>query len=265
MKNNFLKCAIAASTASAALLSFAGSANAFSFTTQYEGTAGKNDVFLKSVTLENGEVVSNFPFITSASVVSNDQYTGGNTGAASADKGDNATTGIKVEDASAADIAFNLGTNNLNNIIDTEDSGSFQIDLNFDHAMDNLLVWERGMNSDLGIQALDADGNLIGNYLKINRSDWVYAGYSIDTLEIGGEQKVGSLGVNFMADLGVSGPVSSVRFFSESGFNGPDWKFVGTNFKRFEEPPADVPEPAMLLGLGLVGGAAFCKRKLANQ
>ena len=263
MKPQFLKYAIAAGTASAALLSFAGSASAFTFTTQYEGTAGKNDVFLKSVTLEDGEIVSDFSFIKGANIVSNDQYTGGNTGAASADKGDNATTGIKVEDASAEDIAFNLGTNNLNNIIDTEDSGSFQIDLHFDKAMDNLLVWERGMNSDLGIQALDADGNLIGNYLKISRSDWVSAGYSIDTLEIGGAQKVGSFGVNFMADLGVSGPVSSVRFFSQSGYNGPDWKFVGTRVERFEEP-SDVPEPTMLLGLGLVGGAAFLKRKFAH-
>lgn len=263
MKISYLKCAIAASTASAALLSFAGSASAFTFTTQYEGGAGKEDVFLKSVTLDSGEIISDFSFITGANIVSNDQYTGGNTGAASADKGDNATTGIKVEDASAEDIAFNLGTNNLNNIIDTEDSGSFQIDLFFGKAMDNLLIWERGMNSDLGIQALDSDGNLIGNYLKINRSDWVSAGYSIDTLEIGGSQKVGSLGVNFMADLGVSGPVSSVRFFSESGFNGPDWKFVGTNVERLEEP-SDVPEPTMLLGLGVVGGAAFLKRKFAH-
>lgn len=252
------KLAIAAGVSSAAMISLAGSAQAFNFTTNYSGSAGKNDVFLESVVLENGEVVQDFSYIQSASIVSNDQYTGGNTGAASADKGDNATTGIAKENVTAAEIAMNLGNNNLNNIIDTEDSGSFQIDLNFDKAMDNLLIWERGMNSDLGVQALDGSGNLIGNFFKISRNLWNSAGFAIDTTEIGGAQNVGSYGINFASDLGVSGPVSSVRFFSQSNFNGPDWKFVGTDSSRGGE---SVPEPGLILGLSALGGVLVTNRR----
>ena len=247
--------------ASAVLLAAAGSANAFTFTTEYSGSAGKGDAFLESVTLESGEVVTDFSYISGASVVYNDEYSGGNTGAASADKGDEATTGFAKEDLTAAELAANLGTNNLNNIVDTEDDGSFQLDLSFSKAMDNLLIWERGMNSDLGIQALDSAGNLIGSYLKIDRSQWTYAGFGIDTTEIGNTQKVGSFGVNFVSDLGVDGPVSRVRFFSESQFNGPDWKFVGTDVER----PSQVPEPGLLLGLGLLSGLAAVKRGISHQ
>ncbi|PSN15851.1 PEP-CTERM sorting domain-containing protein [filamentous cyanobacterium CCP5] len=258
MGTQFFKYAIATGTASVALLTAAGEASAFTFTTNFEGAGGKEDVFLQSVILESGEIVRDFSFITSASIVSNDTYTGGNTGAASADKGDKATTGLAKENVSAEEIAANLGTNNLNNIIDTEDKGSFRIDLNFSKAMDNLLIWERGMNSDLGIQALSAEGKLIGNYLKISRDSWTDAGFSIDTTEIGKAQKVGSFGVNLMKDLGVSSPVSSVRFFSESSFNGPDWKFVGTDAER---PSEDVPEPGLVLGLSLLSGAIVYRRR----
>lgn len=248
--------AVTTGIASVSLFTLVGSAQAFSFTTNFEGSSAQGDILLKSVVLDTNEVVSQFSYIQSANIVANDPFTGGNTGAASADKGDNATTGVNEEDASEADIALNLSTNNLNNIIDTEDEGSFQIDLFFEKTIDNLLIWERGMNSKLGVQALDAAGNLIGNKLVLDSQNWNYAGFDIDTLEIGSAQKVGSLGVNIASDLGVTGPVSSLRFFSESGFNGPDWKFVGTDATRSE----DVPEPGLVLGLGLVGGAALLKR-----
>ena len=258
MSINFTKLVIAGSVASAALLAVASQASAFTFTTNFEGQGGKRDVFLKSATLENGEVVDNFSFIIGATIVNNDAYSGGNTGAASVDRGDKATTGLAKEDPTAEKIAFNLGNNNLNNIVDTEDSGNFQIDLHFSQALSNVLIWERGMNSDLGVQALDVEGNLIGDYLKVDRDDWAYAGFKINTTEIGGSQKVGSFGINLVDDLGVSGPVASVRFFSESSFNGPDWKFVGTAAAE------DVPESSLALGLLLLGSSILRQRKLAS-
>lgn len=265
-----LNLSLALSLATGVLLTCANNAQAFSFVTNdfdqnpLSTSDAKNDIFLNSVGIldSNGnvsETVTDFSYITSAQIVYNDAYTGGNSGAASADIGDNATTGIKVEDASASDIAYNLGTNNLNNIIDTEDSGSFTINLSFDYALDNLLVWERGMNSDLQIQALDANGNLIGNALLITNDMWDSAGYSIDTQEIGGAQNVGSYGVNLVEDLGVDGPISSLQFYSEAGFNGPDWKFVGTNATRNTEA-AKVPEPGLILGLGILGSVFLWKR-----
>jgi hypothetical protein len=270
MASSILRLAASVALASGVLAASTGAAKAFTFTTNdFNGSNkpdAKGDIFLNSVTLgSTGEVVTNFSFVTSASIVYNDEYTGGNSGAASADIGDNATTGVKVEAASNADIATNLGTNNLNNIIDTEDSGSFQIDLSFGKTIDNLLVWERGMNSRLAIQALDAGGNLIGNKLKLGEGNyaWNYAGYDIDTKEIGGSQKVGSFGVSIAEDLGVNAPISSLRFFSEANFNGPDWKFVGTDSTRPD--PEEVPEPGLLLGLGMLGSVMFLKRQRAFQ
>ena len=262
-----------AGTASAILLGTATSARAtFTFTTNFTnvGHATKGDIFLDSVVIDDTqEFIDDFSFVNGAIIVANDEYTGGNTGAASADMGDYATTGVKVEAATPEAIVANLGNNNLNNIIDTEDSGSFQIDLTFAHMIDNLLVWERGNdrdawgagNSDLAVQAIDADGNLIGNYLKINRNQWMNAGFSINTKEIRGNQEVGSLGVNIREDLGISGGTNRVRFFSEAGFRGPDWKFVGTDATRFEAEPRDIPEPGMLLGLGAIAGAVLLKQR----
>ncbi len=259
MNANFIRStAIFAGIAAGSLFAFANPAQAFTFqTNNFDGTNkpnSKGDIFLESVTIGD-EVVTEFSFIEAAFIRHNDAYTGGNSGAASADKGDNATTGVKVEDATNEQIALNLSTANLNNIVDTEDSGNFEIDLSFGKAIDNLLIWERGMNSKLGVQALDANGNLVGNKLILDSKTWAYAGFDIDTLEIGGAQKVGSIGVSILGDLGVSGPVSSVRFFSESKFNGPDWKFVGTDAAR------DVPEPAAVLGLLTVGALGAVARK----
>ncbi|MEL6321001.1 MAG: exosortase-dependent surface protein XDP2, partial [Cyanobacteria bacterium J06626_14] len=142
-----------------------------------------------------------------------------------------------------------------------EDSGNFVIDLTFGKTIDNLLIWERGMNSDLGIQAVDFDGNLIGERQVVTRDMWFNAGYSIDTTEIGAAQTVGALGVNIADDLGVANDdVQTIRFFSESQFNGPDWKFVGTDSTR----SASVPEPAFVLGLGLLGGVFVTKKRTRN-
>lgn len=243
----------------------ATSAQAASFTTNYTATgsnAAKGDIWLDSVVLNN-QLITDFSFVKSATIRQNDLWTKGNEGAASADIGDNATTGVKEEALTEASLVTNLsalgtgafaGKTNLNNIIDTEDSGKFEIDLNFDKALDNILLWERGRNSKIGVQALDAAGNLIGNFLELSSKNWDYAGYKLNTKEIGGDQKVGSIAVS-LADLGLTDAISSIRVTSKgSSYKGPDWKLVGT--------AADVPEPGAILGLvslGVLG--AVSKRK----
>jgi len=253
------KFAVATGFATGALFSCIGTGSAFAFGFEFASVYSTNDsptgdILLESVKIGE-EIIADFSYVTAAQIVANDPFEGGNSGAASADTGDNATGGVRAEAATADDVVANLTTNNLNHIIDTEDNGSFVIDLKFGKTLDNLLIWERGMNSDLGIQAVDVNGNLIGNRLEITRDKWFDAGFKIDTSEISSAQKVGSLGINIFADLGVEGgAVETIRFFSNSEFNGPDWKFVGTDSTR-------VPEPAFLLGLGIVGGALMLQKR----
>ena len=261
-------------SATGILFVLSSSASAFSFTTHYDAhysdaaiEAGASesqvDLFLKAVTLDSGTYIDTFSYVQAAQNLDNDFWSGGNTGAASADIGDYASTGIKAERVTSEQLAFNLSTNNLSNIIDTEDNGRFAVDLNFSQAIDNLLIWERGKNSRLGVQALqEVNGELVavGNQLILDSKNWGDAGFNLNTQEIGSAQRVGSLGLNVKADLGVDNPITWVRFFSDSTFNGPDWKFVGTAASE-PEPSQDVPEPGALLGLGLLG-IAMLNRKL---
>jgi hypothetical protein len=227
-------------------------AQAFSFTTNFSGNNPKGDILLNSVQLKDGTVINNFALVNRANIIYNDLWTGGNTGAASADMGDQATIGIKLERVDNNGVVAALGNLNLNSIIDTEDSGRSIIDVFFSSAVDNLFFWERGMNSKLDIQALDASGRLIGNLLTSHSGKWQYAGYGIDTKEISGTQRVGSLGIS-LADLGVADPIFGVRVSSQRIYNGPDWKVVGS--------ATSVPEPATLAGLGLVAGAIATSRR----
>ncbi|WP_414551718.1 exosortase-dependent surface protein XDP2 [Anabaena sp. CCY 0017] len=235
-------------------------AQAFSFTTNFTQTGGsKGDTTLNSVE-KDGQIIDKFIFVNRADILENDIAipANPNSGGASADRGDNAT-GIVVPNPSDADIVTALGNNNLNSIIDGEDgnvadSGSFKMNLFFKKAVDHLFFWERGQNSDLNVQAIDKDGNLLGSLLKILRGEWDNAGYSIDTTEIPGAQSVGSRGVS-LADLGLDIKHIygiQVSAFADQGFNGPDFKVVGAK---------TVPEPASLLGLGLVAGVVGLSRR----
>ncbi len=231
------------------------SAQAFSFTTNSTyNNKPKDDIWLKSVQMKDGTIIDDFALVNKANIIYNDAYKGKNSGAASADKGDNAQ-GVVAEDPNNQQVVAALGNLNLNNIIDGEDSGKFIINLFFDQAVDKLFFWERGMNSDLAVQAIDADGNVIGNLLKILRSEWDDASYKIDTMEISGSQKVGSRGVS-LADLGLSGysSITGIRVSADKSFNGPDFKVVGAVAQS-------VPEPASLLGLGLMGGMLVVSRR----
>lgn len=243
-----------ASVITAGLLISGAPAKAFSFGTNFTGSDPTADITLNSVTV-GGQTVSNFSLVKSAQIIQNDEWTGGNTGAASSDRGDNAS-GIAQEKATNASVAASLGNTNLNNIIDTEDQGSFKMNVFFENAVSNLFFWERGMNSDLSVQALDANGGLIGNLFKITRDTWQSAGYSIDTTEISGAQKVGSWGLS-AKDLGVVGSIFGLQISADASSNGPDFKVVGQS--------AAVPEPTTMAGLALAGAGFAAARRRKKQ
>lgn len=249
------------------------SAQAADFTsniTQENGTKG--DVILNSIEQDGRTINQNeFSFVESVNSFSNTEYNGGNTGAASTDKGD-LVGGLETsEDPTKGEIASFLGDNNLNRIIDGE-GRTFSMDLKFDslitgdlRSLDSLFFWERGMNSDLTIQAINEAGSLIGNVLRLDRknkegSTQKDAGFKIDTMEIGGAQKVGSWGVS-LADLNVQS-LRGVRVSADRGHGGPDFKVIArkSNLGPFAKA-AKVPEPGTIIGLGSVAALAFIRRR----
>lgn len=205
-----------------------------------------------------------------------------NIGGASLDKGDLAT-GVALETLLAENnstlaaqfntsrteqaIAETLGNNrqsifNLNNIIDTEDDGIvgtwdtesvFTMDLLFNGgaSYNSLLLWERGMNSDIMLRPIyelaDNQASEVGEAVIISQEQLDSAGFQIDTTEIRAPQEVGSKGITFDTDI------KGVRVISKQQFDGPDFKLAAV--KR------SIPEPRAVLGLGLVGGMIFYTRR----
>jgi len=243
---------ISLGVATSCVLMSAASAQAFTFTTNTIGNGSEDDVILESVQFD-GITVKDFVFVDEAEIIQNDLHTTGNTGAASSDITINGTVGTNVEAPSNEDIVTSLGNEYLSSIVDTEDDGSFEIKLNFDGAFNKLFFWERGHNSDLEV-ILEG----ITNPIKIlhTQFDQSITGYKLETTEITpNEQEVGSYGINLL-DYGISKYTGSVTVRSQSSFNGPDFKVAG----------AQVPEPATMLGLGLVAGVGFLasRRKQAE-
>ncbi|MBF2018033.1 MAG: PEP-CTERM sorting domain-containing protein [Rivularia sp. T60_A2020_040] len=258
------------------VLFVSNSAQAASFTSNVsksESDYTTKDILLQSIEQKdkNGivQTFSNFSFVERVGTFSNDKYTGGNSGAASTDRGDNASAPvISNEDPTEVQLAKYLGNNNLNNIVDTEDRGTFMMDVFFDSfieednsGLDNLFFWERGMNSDLSVQAIDDQGNIIGNAIKLLRKEQQNAGYQINTKEIGGNQKVGSWGVS-LEQLGVTN-LSGIQIYADKSFNGPDFKVIArksSSSPKFAQA-AKVPEPGTIIGLGTVAALAFFRRR----
>ncbi|MEA5571327.1 exosortase-dependent surface protein XDP2 [Calothrix sp. UHCC 0171] len=262
------------------------SAQAASFQTNFTqsmtgANASKGDIWLNSITqkssiTQQNVTFNNFSFVKTVDILSNTPITGvksnststpgnnnNNTGAASTDKGDLASSPIAVsglKNPTGTEIATFLGNKNLNNIIDTEDNGSFKMNLFFDQliqkddtGLDNLFFWERGMNSNLDIQAIDSNGKLIGNLVKLTKAQQNNAGYKIDTTEIAGAQNVGSWGVS-LQQLGVNAFAGIQIIANGTSYNGPDFKVIA----RSSPPPRrKVPEPGTIAALGLMTLSAF--------
>lgn len=275
MKFNKLFTSISLTVGSVLFVSNSAQAGTFtSNVTQDNGVTG--DVFLNSIE-QNGKTIfeSDFSYVNRADIKSNDQYVGNNTGAASTDKGDDVEgigTRENLQDnlSDEENVVKFLGNNNLNKIIDTEDKGNFVMDLFFDsgikannQGLDSLFFWERGMNSDLEIQAIDSNGSLLSNTIfKLEDQKQNEAGFSIDTLEINEVQKVGYWGVSF-AQLGLTDDqtLNGIRVISKEGFNGPDFKVIASNGPSGPDFAKAVPEPGTIIGLGSVAALAFFRRR----
>lgn len=249
------------------VLAVSNSAQAASFTTNVNQKSDtKADILLESIE-QNGQTITEFSFVNNTDILFNTPRTSDpNSGEASTDRGDNATNPLAIganEDPNAAEITAYLGNNNLNNIVDGEGRGQFEINLFFDSliqednsGLDSLFFWERGKNSDLGVRAIDSAGNVIGNEIKLLRKDLFDAGYSIDTTEIGGAQKVGSWGLS-LDDLGVES-LSGIQIFADKKFSGPDFKLAARK-------TVSVPEPGSIVGLGAIAGMALWRRRQLKQ
>jgi PEP-CTERM motif len=214
----------------------------FSFSTDYSPKAfdPKKDIKLESVTY-GGKTYSDFGLVTKAVIQTNNRTTTSQQGPGSSDQGDETVLdaylpeGPKAENPTNADIVASLGNLNLNSIIDTED---------------NLGIFERGMNSDLSVDALDAAGNVVDTF-KITRALFGSspAGYSINTTEIDGAQQVGSYGLTLKRN-----DVVGLRLSSDNTMNGPDYKVF-----------AKVPEPGTIAALGTIAGLAVLARRKKSQ
>ena len=269
------------------LLAASSSAQAASFTSNVsQNTDPTQDILLKSITQKHASgrdaTFSNFSYVNRVDMTStiterngtttqlrNEARVAGvaNSGAASTDRGRNATSPMATnEDPTGAEAAAFLGNNNLNNIIDTEDTGNFVMNLFFDKmitqdasGLDNLFFWERGMNSSMMVEAIDAAGRVIGKVVNMNQTKRAEnaAGFAISTTEIGRSvQQVGSWGLK-VSDFGVTS-LAGIRVKTDKWSSGPDFKVIA---RGGEFSSTSVPEPGTLLALGIVGGLAFLQRR----
>ncbi|MEA5564017.1 exosortase-dependent surface protein XDP2 [Anabaena sp. UHCC 0399] len=271
VKNIFISTGLVLS----AVLGVSSNAQAASFTTNLNPASNPplGDVILDSIEQDGVTLLplTNLLLVNNATINFNTPKTLVlNSGAASTDRGENATNPgfAPNEDPTAGEIAAYLGNYNLNNIVDSEDTPAsrFDIDVFFEasvasdsRGLDSFFFYERGLNSDIEVRGIDANGNLVGNSYKITRGLWTDAGYSIDTTEVPGAQPVGSYGVSY-ANLGLGSNVvlSGLKLISDSGFNGPDFKvFANAGFQETNT----VPEPTTMIGLGAVAGLALVRRR----
>lgn len=165
-------------------------------------------------------------------------------------------TNINKEDPTEKEIAEYLSNSNLNNIIDGEGRSEVKLDIEFEEylsdntssgdAVGEIIVFERGMNSDIYIQAIDKlGGKELWTKLFLSRKEMTYAGFDVDTIEIGAAQKMGYWRID-LSKLGVSN-IKYVRISSLPVNSWPDFKIIGLNTKKCQKKQ---PKPLQ--------GAAIC-------
>jgi hypothetical protein len=250
--------ALLTSTMAIALLSSVAPSYAFTpfnFTTNYSQSGSGSfdptqDIGLDSV-MFGSHTVSSFTYASSLESFGNNDTTttleDSSLGPFSSDRGDNAS-GINVENPTDSNLLTSLANNNLNNIIDGEDAAAGAgMKIFFNQPTNHLFFFERGGNSDLTVNLINADGSLGADYI-LNRGDFRDAGFSIDTMEIFGAQKVVSRGLRHSQNI------FGVKLTAHAGSNGPDFKVVGAN--------VPVPTPSMFLGLGLMAWKTLKRRPI---
>lgn len=210
----------------------------------YDYTDPKKDVILNGISFDK----TTYPDLVLVKKVKQLNPTP-NRGELSTDRGDLANyNNINKEDPTEEQIAEYLRNNNLNNIIDGEWWKEVVLDIEFDKKMyDNnskedavgeILIFERGMNSDMYVQAISKlGGKEKGNKIFLKRSDLIDAWFSINTREIGGNQKMGYWRVD-LSKLGVSS-LKYLRITSEPKNSGPDFKIIGLNTEKCQPKQLD--------------------------
>jgi len=138
------------------------------------------------------------------------------------------STNVDIIDATLRTVFRDL---NLSEGIDGEDQ-NFRIRLDFERGVNDndptgidnvpeLIVFERGLNSDVALTLLLADGGE-SNELFVSRADFLDTDIALNTLEIGGSQALGVVGVDLNEFSGpgfdpASDTVIGVRFGSAGG------------------------------------------------
>lgn len=209
---------------------------------EYTYTDAKKDVILKWISFDN--VV--FPELVLVKDVK--QITPKpNNNELSTDRWDLAWyTTINKENPNEKEIAEYLSNSNLNNLIDGEWRWEVKLDVEFNQtlsdntstgdAVGEILIFERGMNSDISIQVVDKLwGNTLWTKLFLNRKDMKYAGFNVDTIEIGETQKMGYWRID-LSKLSVP-EVKYIRISSLPVNSGPDFKIIGLNTKKCQPKP----------------------------
>ena len=158
--------------------------------------------------------------------------------------------------ATDADLVATYANLNLNSINYNRERIGFGIfTISFPHPTDRFFLFERGKDSDIHLDALDADGNTIGHWDFLRNQGYQDTGVAIVTntgfpgWPTTGSQAVGSVGLQI-----IGGSATTLKFTINAIPDfGPDLKVFGG---------AAIPEPSSsrllgleLLSLGLAGSA----------
>lgn len=162
----------------------------------------------------------------------------------------------------SGDLQGALANYNLTSIVVTREAkGLAIVDVSFANPTNTFFLWERGGNSDLLVQALNADGGVIGSYTVL-RQNYTATGIVITTDNgsfLNNGQALGALG--FQTDEAVSRLRLASFQTDVLNYNGPDYKILASATAL----PA-VPEPStyLLLAVGL-GAVGYVVRRRSQQ
>ena len=252
----------------------------FAFTsnvsTDVPNTAQGGDVLLNSVTV-NGNTIptSGLQTVNGATIILDngiDTTHGGNNLASG--RGIGASTdplapeGPATVTPTSADLEASQANFNLTSITVTRESPGVAVTAyTFAQPTNTFFYWERGIDSDATIFALDSNQDVIGA-IKIYRQDERPTGIFIST-ENGSfnitDQQLGSIG--FQTSQPISElEVSSTQYVSggaassaDHGDDGPDYKILAT-----ASTTAAVPEPASATALAALSLLALGRRRVRN-